>query len=366
MSDSTMTPRERVLTALAHQPTDRTPFTWGFGPRPLVRKALGERLAPLGVDWDAFKRLTSDVLTGQWTPRKTPLGEDQSIWGFTYTTVDHGSGGTYEEFDNPPFAEAETVEEIENHPWPSCDDVDYSQVRERILAADPDRRYAIQAGSANPLEIFTWMTGLEQTLIWMMTDPEIITAGLERITSYFVENIRRTLEAADGLIDIWFCADDVGGQQGPLFSPVQYRELIQPFHRRIFEAIHEFGVNVFYHSDGSCFALLGDLLDAGIDTLDAVQVECADMEPEKLKATFGERLAYHGGVSVQQVLPRKTPEEVRAHVRHLIDTLGAGGGYICAPSHAIQDGTPGENVVAMIEEVKGMPLSEIVRTGDPR
>ena len=77
------------------------------------------------------------------------------------------------------------------------------------------------------------------------------------------------------------------------------------------------------------------------------------MDPPHLAENFGESLMFQGGISVQQVLPFKTPEEVKAFCRHLIDTLGKGGGYLAAPSHAIQAGTPPENIVAMLEEVLG-------------
>ena len=139
-----------------------------------------------------------------------------------------------------------------------------------------------------------------------------------------------------------------------------YRELIMPYHRRLYGLAHEQVRYTIHHSDGSVYDLLDDLHEAGVDCLEAVQVECRDMEPEKLKARFGDRLAFQGGVSVQQVLPRLSAEEVRAEVRRLKSVFGKGGGYICAPSHALQAGTPAENVIALAEEGVEMPLGEII------
>jgi uroporphyrinogen decarboxylase len=84
-----------------------------------------------------------------------------------------------------------------------------------------------------------------------------------------------------------------------------------------------------------------------------VQVECADMEPESLKGLYGDRLSFHGAISVQQLLPHADPAAVAAQCRHLVDVLGRGGGYIAAPSHAIQYGTPVDNVLAMLQAVLG-------------
>jgi len=123
------------------------------------------------------------------------------------------------------------------------------------------------------------------------------------------------------------------------------------------------------HSDGSVFAMLDDLIAAGLEVLEAVQVDCADMEPAKLKETFGDRLAFHGAISVQQLLPRADVTTVERTCRELVQILGTGGGYVAAPSHAIQMGTPVENVLAMLRGVLGQPdydraLAETL-TGQP-
>jgi uroporphyrinogen decarboxylase len=71
------------------------------------------------------------------------------------------------------------------------------------------------------------------------------------------------------------------------------------------------------------------------------------MQPERLKADFGERLCFHGGIDMQQLLPRATPEQVATEVRRYCDVLGAGGGYILAPAHLFQPDVPPENVLAV-------------------
>ena len=135
--------------------------------------------------------------------------------------------------------------------------------------------------------------------------------------------------------------------------------MIKPYHTEFYAMIHQYGAKVMHHSDGSVFDLLDDLIEAGIDCLEAVQVECANMQPENLKRHVGNRLAFRGAVSVQQVLPSCTPEQVRQEVIRLRHVLGKGGGYICAPSHAVQAGTPPENVIAMVEEAVGKSIKSL-------
>ena len=115
-------------------------------------------------------------------------------------------------------------------------------------------------------------------------------------------------------------------------------------------------MSVIYHTDGAATEAVEGLIDAGIDGLRAWQFSAKGMDPAVLKNRFGDRLCFEGGVSVQTTLPFGTPEDVRAEVGELISVLGQGGGYILGPSHAIQAGTPPENILAMFDTALGFPL----------
>jgi uroporphyrinogen decarboxylase len=104
-----------------------------------------------------------------------------------------------------------------------------------------------------------------------------------------------------------------------------------------------------YHCDGSIYRLIPELLDMGVTLLNPIQTNARDMEPLALKQSFGQRLSFHGGVDITRLLTKGTAEEVRAEIRRLVGVLGAGGGYILAPSHHIQADTPVENVLALYE-----------------
>jgi len=125
--------------------------------------------------------------------------------------------------------------------------------------------------------------------------------------------------------------------------------MIKPHHVRLNRAIHEFGVKVIYHTDGAVMDAVSGLADMGIDVLQALQFSAKGMDTQKLKYNYGDRLCFEGGVSVQTTLPFGSVEDVRREVEGLIAVLGKGGGYILGPSHAIQAGTPPENIVAMFD-----------------
>ena len=62
---------------------------------------------------------------------------------------------------------------------------------------------------------------------------------------------------------------------------------------------------------------------------------------------FGQKIAFHGGIDLQQTLPYGTPQEVADEVQDRCRVLGKGGGYICTSAHYIQGDVPVENILSM-------------------
>jgi len=155
----------------------------------------------------------------------------------------------------------------------------------------------------------------------------------------------------------------MGGQNSPLLSPAMFRRYYQPFYRRLWSRARELAdVKILLHSCGAIEPLIGDLIDAGLDAVNPVQISCRGMDAGHLKSRFGARLTFWGGgCDTQQILPRGTPEEVRSHVRQQVATLRPGGGFVFQQVHNIQADVPPENMVAMFKAVRdsaaaGLPL----------
>jgi uroporphyrinogen decarboxylase len=160
------------------------------------------------------------------------------------------------------------------------------------------------------------------------------------------------MEVAGEFIDMVTIADDLGSQNAPLISPKMYRALIQPYQAEIIAAFkRRHPVKVFYHSCGSIYPLINDIIEIGVDLLNPVQVSAEHMDDTaRLKREFGSRISFCGGVDTQHVLPHGTPDDVRREVRRRIKDLGPGGGYVVSAVHAIQPDVPPENVCALFEE----------------
>ena len=196
---------------------------------------------------------------------------------------------------------------------------------------------------------------IEEWYVATASRPDFVREVFEQQCEIALANLSRIYEAVGNRIAaVWTTGTDFGMQNGPFISPKTYRDVYQPFHRRINSWIHEHTTwKSLIHSCGSVRALLDDFIAAGFDVLNPVQCSAARMNPLELKAEFGQRLTFWGGgVDTQRTLPFGTPEEVRREVRERIKIFGPGGGFVFAAVHNIQACTPVENVLAMFETVR--------------
>ena len=345
-----MNSRERMLAAINRQPVDRIPTDiWA------TEEVWAKLRAHFGEGVDVMAELHIDGMTyicpdyvGP-AMQSMPEGESMNFWGMRHKLVPHG-GGAYSEQYFYPLAAAKTVEDLDRYAWPRTDWFDYTKMKAAAEIARRDR--VVQCGYMAPFYYHNLLRGLELSLEDLLVEPELSHEIVRRISDFFYAHHRRIFEACDGLIDVAQVTDDLGSQTGPLISMEVYREFYAPQHKRFVDLCHEFGIKVMHHDDGSCRPFLPMLVEMGIDILNPIQWTCPGMDMRELKAEFGQRVCFHGGIENQRILPFGTAEEVRAEVRHCIDSLASDGtGYILAPCHNIQVVTPVENIVAMYDEV---------------
>lgn len=277
-----------------------------------------------------------------------PEGESIDFWGIRTRRIAH-EGGAYDEISRHPLAAARTLDDLDEYGWPETDWFDYSGMRDK--AKRIREHQVVLCGYMAPFFYHNLLRGFEQSLVDPLTDPEFTHELVRRISDFFYDHHRRMFESCESMIDVAMVADDLGTQSGPLISLDLYREFYADHHRRFIDLCHEFHIRVLHHDDGSMRAFLPVLVDMGIDILNPIQWTCPGMDMRELKAEFGKRLCFHGAVEAQKILPFGTTEEVRAEVRHCIDSLASDRtGYILASCHNLQTNTPLENILAMYDE----------------
>jgi uroporphyrinogen decarboxylase len=345
-----MTPYERVEAALARKVSDRVPFD--FWAVPEIQKQLidflnvsniEEVLQLLGTDC----RLVDPDYVGP-DLETLPDGSFYSEWG-SHRRVVRNEFSEYHEYASFPLAHSASVAEVESwQRWPKTEYWDWSTVPGKIAAVNQNTRYHTRYEVGGIFETAWGLYGLENFLIDLMERPEIPCAVMNCITDIYIDNVRSLMKTSQGLIDMVYTYDDIGGQNGLIMSPAMWRKYILPCHQRLNAVIKEYNLKILYHSCGAIFPLIGALIkDVGIDALNPLQPRAAGMDMQKIKDNFGEQIAFHGAIDLQETMAHGTPQDVSNEVRDRIRVLGKGGGYICTTAHYIQADSPLENVFAL-------------------
>jgi uroporphyrinogen decarboxylase len=375
----TMTPRERVLTALDHRIPDRVPIDLGGNQTGIHKNAYRKLVKHLGINdelriMDAVQQLavpceqvlerlrvdTRYIRAGaadSWQGGIIPATRDGIGWqdltdefGIRWSMPDEAPH--YMDITLHPLADA-SLNDIKDYPWPKGDDPSrFAGLRERALALKKDTPYAVVSGISGVVyEICWYMRGLEQWFCDMMLEPEFCAAMLDQTLKFWLDWFRLFLDEVGDVVDVIMIGDDLAGQNGPLFSPDLYRSLVKPRHKRLVQYIRSrTQAKIWYHTCGACVDFIPELIDNGVNILNPVQLSACHMDPDELKRRFGQQLTFWGGgVDAQHILPQGTPEEVAANVRHNLQALMPGGGYIFNNCHNIQGEVPPANILAMFD-----------------
>jgi uroporphyrinogen decarboxylase len=190
--------------------------------------------------------------------------------------------------------------------------------------------------------------GMENLLLDYYDNPRLAHELAEMVIDYKIRLMRRAIrEGADAVVS----GDDYANQHGTVMSPQHFRQFVLPYLKRSIDAAHDEGVPFIKHTDGNIWAILDDLVQAGIDALDPIE-PAAGMDIGEVKAKYGDRIAVIGNVDCSFVLTRGTVEEVEEAVKETIAKASPGGGHILASSNSIHPAVKPENYKAMVEAAR--------------
>ena len=354
--------RERFDLTLKHRRPDRPPMDLGAtdmteiegGPRRLAH-ALGLSGGDgAGLDERVLRELDIDIrgVGGILKPaslleRRVSDTEFVDVWGIGYRFTGH-----HHEAVGRPLAGV-TIDDLGRYPWPDPDSISaaaYTAVGALARQLYEHSPYVVCARHPcfGVMELACWMCGFEDLLYRMAAEPEFVMRLFEILFDYQKRVMERYYEAVGSFIHFTTSGDDFGTQTGPFVSPAMFRQYVAPFLAERVRIVRRHSTAAFFHhSCGAIHELIPDLIAAGVDILNPIQPRARNMEPERLKRDFGDRLTFYGGVDTQLLLPNGTPDEVAARTQALIATLGASGGYVLSAAHVIQSDVPVGNVLAL-------------------
>jgi len=346
-----MTPRQRVLAAFRRSEPDRVPKHASFTAVKLreVQEKTGVKDPAEAFGFEirgvGFSPPGQAPDYSRYLPDNLPSGTTTDEWGLTEKP---GSLYHFTEYVYPMVGLRE-VDELDDWPFPDFTP-DY---RSAGIAAEvsnwQQKGYFVTGGVGHIFETTWYMRSMEQLFLDMRFNQPFAERLLDEVTERRLYMACRYAEAG---VDAIGTGDDVATQQGMMMSPEMWRKWLKPRWAHVIAAAKSVkpDVIVTYHSDGNVLAIIPELAEIGFDVLNPVQPECLDLVA--VKRTFGDRLAFWGGMGIQTTMPFGTPAEVRDEVKRLIDILGAGGGYLISPTHVLEPEVSWENIRAFFDAVE--------------
>jgi uroporphyrinogen decarboxylase len=395
-----MTSRERIIETLNHRETDILPIDFGAmrstGINAIaynnLKKYLGITGKPAKI-YDIFQqlaepelkivdRLGGDVVQAHrlapawgikidaWKPGKLQDGSE-CIVPEGYNPVKNEQGdfeirdhkgtviskmpqdGYYFDQVIHPYENVETEDDIDRIPIPEITDEELSFLEQEVknLYENTDKAILISFGG-NILEAGQINWGYEKFFTDLAVNPDLVHYWLNKLTDAYMRDLKKFMAAVGKYVNVIQFGDDLGTQEAPQISPNMYREMIKPYHARQYQYIRNNypDVKVFLHSCGAIFDLIPDLIDAGVEILNPVQISAKGMDPVKLKKEFGKNLTFWGGgANMQYTVNMGTTEQIKKEVRELIEIFSPGGGYVFNQVHNIQTNVTPEKIMAIYE-----------------
>ena len=359
------TPRERVLNAFRYVESDRIPIDFGSTGNTSITKdayenlkrhlsidlpttLISKNLSTAHVDEVVLERFGVDTrgvfLSGSDEWRDIELAPDKYIdeWGITYYKPPNSP--FYDAVKNPLAGDISS-KTIKEYPWPNPHNKGrIRNIRERARYLRENTDYAvvlhIMGGFITQSQ---YLRGLEQWLEDLILEPELLGEILDRTLEYQLNLAMAALAECSFDVDVVHFGDDLGIQNGLMFSPKTYREIIKPRQARLFGTVKAHTkAKLLFHTCGSNYDILDDLIEIGVDALNPVQTNAKNMEADKLKREFGGRLTFWGGIDAHA-------GDMDEEVKRVIDVMAGGGGYVLNVIHNIQPNVSAEKICRIFE-----------------
>lgn len=344
-----MSHRERVFAALNRTGYDRIPVKHEGTPE--VNKMLMEHFGLsnmeqlLRVVGDDF-RYVEPIYCGP-ELKTFPDGSIEGYFGEHYRYAEF-EAGKYLEACYLPFAGVHRLEDLDRSHFPSADWFDYSTVRAQAEHFH-NQGYAVCCGTAGDMDFINSIArtrGMEQVLMDLIDDSPVYMEIMQARYKFYYEMHQRILEAADGLIDFTHVGDDLGNQRGPMIGLGIFEKHFVPKYEEYFKMVHDHGAKTMMHICGCAERFLPRLADIGLDVYDVVQPTTPQMDIAVLQKKVGDCLTFCGSVCVQTTMAWGTVDDVKREVRRRLDLFPKGGLFL-GPTHAIQVGSPIQNILAL-------------------
>ncbi|HHY82889.1 MAG TPA: hypothetical protein GX505_09470 [Clostridiales bacterium] len=325
-----MKSKERVIRAIQYKEVDRVPVGL-FGTYTSYEERMARYIGTNSIE-QMYRILGIDVWHAKTSMRYTGEMDLHKML----------------EMNPHPFAEVSSIDEVEEWQFPSIEFYDATELKKEL---EEHQEFAVCGGINSAIfHYYLDMCGQENALILLKTQPDIAKAIIRKITDFWVDYLKKVLDACSGLIDIIENCNDFGTQRSMFISPDDFREFFKPELGRLYKTAKEYGVFYMQHSCGAIGPIIQDFIEMGADILNPIQVLANGMEIEGLVQKYKGKITFYGGIDTQNLLPKGPESRIRAEVRRLTGYFGFNGGLILSSSQGLMEDIPIPHAIAMLQE----------------
>jgi uroporphyrinogen decarboxylase len=363
-----MNSRLRVLNVLNHKIPDRVPIDFGGHISGIHKKAYLELIRYLGIKdelnildpvqqlaepcEELLQRFHADIryISINQSCEKNTNDNFTDEFGITWKLPEEYSD--YMNILRHPLADL-SVSEIKDYSFFDINsNKQFECIREKALAISDNGSYVLSTSIGGSIfETCSNLRGIERWFMDTKKNLSFCEALIDKILKYWIDVYAAFLKEVGDIVDIVIIGDDLAGQNGPLFSLDFYRKTLKPAQKTLIKHIKSLTkAKVCYHTCGSCFQFIPELIDIGVDILNPIQIGLKDMEPQKIKDTFGKQISLWGGAIDNRYFTADTRlEQIRLEVKKNMKIFKSAAGYIFSNTHNIQFDFSPENIKAIFD-----------------
>jgi [methyl-Co(III) methanol-specific corrinoid protein]:coenzyme M methyltransferase len=337
MSDH-MTPRDRVLAALARKKLDRPPAVC------FTQSATIDAMEAVGVYWPNAHQDPHMMAELSAAPNKV-WGVECARLPFCLTVEAEVMGCRVDlgKMDRTPMVKAHAVDENtipDELPVGALYRGRIPAVVEgvRIAKQKYGKELPIVAGTTGPLTIAGHMVGTENLLLWIITNPEAVHKALKVATKMEKAYVEALGKAG---ADVIVMSDPSAGTD--MLSPEMFDEYAKPYIKECFSNPGD--AKTVLHICGDTTVLLDHMVATGVTGLSIEE----KVQPEKAVDIVNGRAALVGNIGVVRPLLQGTPEDVKMETLRVKNA----GFNLVAPGCGLAARVPLVNLQALVKAVKG-------------
>jgi uroporphyrinogen decarboxylase len=348
----------RFVRAITTRESGPVPFGDIFADYDTVGKYLHEQVFDYAALIKPDAKLTTSLVLGGLKYL------DQSIrfcvgngWDYTYCfSIIPFPGITYRNTDTPTAEEQgrrryymkddegpiRNWDDFERYAWPQ--DFHGINTLARLMAKRVPDGMKVMVIPGGLFEWTTWLMGMVPFSYALADQPDLVDAIIEKVSGIIYAVIEDMMDEPN--IGGMFLGDDMGFATGTFVSPAMLRRKFFPHLKRVADLLHGAGKVFVLHSCGNVYAVMDDLIAAGIDAKNSFEDKI--MPVEQVYQRWGEHVALVGGVDMN-LLASGDEAQVRARTRQILDVCGPGGHYVLGTGNSVANYLPLQNYYAMLD-----------------